>query len=237
VVGLDGAVASAVAAVADARTLRIGVINHNKCWLARREAAVAHFLHDAELVVPESSVVWAARILGHGGVEAAWGVALMGRLLEAAGELRWSVYLLGAREDVNRSLAGRFPDRWPGARLVGRHHGYLDDASSERVRTEIVTLEPDLLLVAMGSPLQERFLASLPTQGGARVRLGVGGSFDVHAGLRKDAPAWVRGSGFEWLWRAAQSPRLLRRYLVRNPWFVAAVLREKWTGRVPGAAG
>lgn len=231
--GLDGVVARAVEAVDEARTLRIAVTNHSKCWLALRDPAVRGFLEEAEVVAAESSVVWAARTLGHAGVEAAWGVVLMGRLLEQAHLRGWGVYLLGARREVNDALARRMGATWPGARLVGRRHGYLDAADEGRLADEVMGLAPDLLLVAMGSPRQERFIASLPERGGPRVRLGVGGSFDVHAGLRRDAPGWVRGSGLEWLWRAAQSPRLFRRYLVRNPWFVAAVLRERWTGRVP----
>lgn len=226
----DDVVALAAEAVALRRTLRIAVTNHNKCWLGRRDPAVRAFLEEAEVVGAETSVVWAARALGLEGVGAAPGVALMGRLLERAHEGRWSVYLLGAREDVNQALADKVRARWPGARLAGRHHGYLGPEDAERVRAEVMSLAPDLLLVAMGSPLQERFLSTLPAAGGPRVRLGVGGSFDVHAGLKRDAPRWLRGSGMEWLWRSVQSPRLLPRYLVRNPWFVAAVLRERWLG-------
>lgn len=226
----DDVVELAVAAVAAGRTLRIAVTNHNKCWLGRRDPAVRSFLEDAEVVGAETSVVWAARALGREGVGAAPGVVLMGRLLERAHEGGWSVYLLGAREPVSRALADRMRTSWPGVRLAGRHHGYLTRDDEERVRGDVMTAAPDLLLVAMGSPLQERFLATLPVGKGPRVRLGVGGGFDVHAGMKSDAPRWIRGSGMEWLWRSAQSPRLLPRYLVRNPWFVAAVLRERWLG-------
>lgn len=226
----DEVVGLATAAVATGRTLRIAVTNHNKCWLGRRDPAVRSFLEEAEVVGAETSVVWAARALGEDGVRPAPGVVLMGRLLDEAHRRAWSVYLLGARERVSRTLEDRVRARWPGARVVGRHHGYLTPEDEVRVRGEVMASSPDLLLVAMGSPLQERFLAALPAGTGPRVRLGVGGGFDVHAGVKRDAPSWVRGSGMEWLWRAAQSPRLLPRYLVRNPWFVAAVLQERWRG-------
>jgi N-acetylglucosaminyldiphosphoundecaprenol N-acetyl-beta-D-mannosaminyltransferase len=88
----------------------------------------------------------------------------------------------------------------------------------------------------MGSPLQERFLGTLPPAAAPRISIGVGGAFDVFAGLREEAPRWVRGSGFEWLWRSLQDPRLLARYLVVNPWFVGAVLRERFLGP-PGEPG
>ena len=234
---LQGVERLATEAVARGEALRVVVTNHNKCWLAFRDPVLRACLEDADVVAAETSVVWAARTLGLQGVEPAWGVALMERFLDRASEGGWRVFLLGAREEVNAALAARCRDRWPGVRVVGRHHGYLDPDAETRVLDQVTSLAPDLLLVAMGSPLQERFLSRLPTGGGPRVRLGVGGSFDVHAGLKRDAPAWVRGSGVEWLWRSLQDPRLLRRYAVVNPWFVSAVVRERITGRVPEPRG
>lgn len=230
---LDGAVRYATRAVRTGIPLRIAVLNHNKCRIARRDPVVRAFLDEAELVVAESSVVWAARVLGRPGVGAAWGVALMGRLLEQADEGGWSVYFLGAQAPVVEALVSGVGKKYPSLVVAGSHHGYLSEADRGRIREELAAVRPDLLLVAMGSPLQERFLASLGRDGGPVVSLGVGGSFDVHAGRKRDAPAWVRGSGLEWLYRALLSPRLLRRYAVVLPWFVFAVLRERLTGRTP----
>ncbi|MEQ9398216.1 MAG: WecB/TagA/CpsF family glycosyltransferase [Longimicrobiales bacterium] len=228
---LDGAVDLAVHAVDTGRVLRIGVVNHNKCWLARRDPSLRAFLEEAELVVAESSVEWAARLLGFDGVGAAWGVALMARLLERADAGGWSVYFLGAEASVTDRLVHRVRANHPGLVVAGWHHGYLSDQDAARVREELASVRPDLLLVAMGSPRQERFLASVGRDGGPRVSLGVGGSFDVHAGRKADAPGWIRGSGFEWLYRALLSPRLFRRYAVVIPWFVGAVVRERLTRR------
>lgn len=219
--------------MAHRQPLRIVVTNHHKCWLAARDPSLREAMERADLVVAETSVVWAARVLGRPSVGAAWGVELMGRLLDEAAEGGWGVYLLGARAEVVEALARDVPRRWPGARVAGAHHGYLTDDDRERVVAELRSSAPELLLVAMGSPTQERLLNSLGDGGGPLVSLGVGGSFDVWAGAKVDAPAWLRGSGFEWLYRSLQSPRLLRRYAVVGPWFVAAVLRERLTGRTP----
>ena len=79
----------------------------------------------------------------------------------------------------------------------------------------------------MGSPRQEQWIESQRGRLQVRVAMGVGGSFDVLAGIKKDAPQWVRHGG-EWLYRLAQDPRSLwKRYLKTNPWFVAQVLRER----------
>ena len=165
-----------------------------------------------------------------------WGVELAARLLERADRGGWSVYLLGGRAGVCERAAAAVRGRFPGLVLAGHHHGYLgDDGLRTGVVAALKRVRPDLLLVGMGSPLQEDFLASLPAGAVPAVSVGVGGTFDVLAGLRREAPSWVRGSGFEWLWRSAQDPRLLARYLVVNPWFVAAVLRERLLG--PGHPG
>lgn len=227
-VDLEEVLARCEHALAEGRRLRIAVTNANKCWLAARDPELRAFLDAAELVVPETAVVWGARVLGRPGVRPVWGVALTAELLGRADRHGWSVFLLGARAEVCARAAAAVADRFPGARLVGHHHGYLGEpAVREGAVRALAETRPQLLLLAMGSPLQERFLASLPDEAAPGIALGVGGTFDVLAGLREEAPAWVRGSGFEWLWRSAQDPRLLRRYAVVNPWFVAAVLRER----------
>lgn len=230
---LEGVLGCAVQAVAQGNPLRIVVLNHNKCWLARRDPVLRNLLEDAEIVAAESSAVWAARQLGLHTVGAAWGVVVMGRLLREADARRWTAYFIGATPDVIEDLVAEVGKKFPGVRVVGAHHGYLSDEDAARLRSDVGERRPDLLLLAMGSPRQEHFMAALGVDGGGLVTLGVGGSFDVHAGRKPDAPAWVRGSGFEWLYRALITPRLFRRYAVVIPWFVAAVLRERIAGRGP----
>jgi N-acetylglucosaminyldiphosphoundecaprenol N-acetyl-beta-D-mannosaminyltransferase len=174
-------------------------------------------------------MAWAARRLGIDGVHHVGGITLMERLLDVAAARGRTVYLLGAAPDVVEALATRLGRERPGLRLVGWHHGYLDDDAWEAVVAELGQARPDLLFVGMGSPLQERRIAELAARLPAlKVAMGVGGSFDVLAGRKKDAPAWARGRGLEWVYRLAQDPaRLWRRYLVTNTWFVAAVARDR----------
>jgi N-acetylglucosaminyldiphosphoundecaprenol N-acetyl-beta-D-mannosaminyltransferase len=230
-IDLGGAVRLAVEAVRGGRRLRIAVTNANKCYLAWRDPTLRSFLEGADLVVPETAVVWGARVLGRQGVEPVWGAVLAGRLLGEADRLGWSVYLVGARAEVSERAGAAVRARYPGLRLAGQHHGYLNDPDVRgAVVAELSRVRPDLLLVGMGSPLQERFLATLPEDAAPRISIGVGGTLDVLAGVREPAPAWIRGTGLEWLWRSAQDPRKLARYLVVNPWFVGAVLRERLLG-------
>ncbi|MBX6366002.1 MAG: WecB/TagA/CpsF family glycosyltransferase [Gemmatimonadetes bacterium] len=226
-VGLEGAVAFVASALARQRACRIVVTNANKAWLAARDARLRAILEGADLVVAEWATAWAARRLGVAGVEHVGGITLMVRLLAEAEARGWSCYFLGAAPGVADAMVARLRRERPRLRIAGWYHGYLDEASGAAVAAALRATRPDLLFVAMGSPLQEYYLAALPAES-AGAALGVGGSFDVLAGLKRDAPAWARGHGLEWLYRLAQDPRRLwRRYLVTNTWFVARVLRER----------
>jgi N-acetylglucosaminyldiphosphoundecaprenol N-acetyl-beta-D-mannosaminyltransferase len=234
-VGLDGAVAMVRAALAEGRSLRILVANANKAWQAKRDAALREALAGADLVVPEWALTWAAARLGREAIPYVRGIELMGRLLDAAEAGGWSVFFLGARPEVVERLAARMLQQRPTLRLAGYQHGFLDAASAERLEAELVRTAPDLLFVAMGSPRQEYWIQQLPRDSGPRVVMGVGGSFDVFAGIKRDAPRWAQGNGLEWLYRLMQDPRnLWRRYLVTNSWLIAAVLRERLRGRQDG---
>lgn len=225
---MAGAVREVRGALAGGKRCRILVVNANKAWLARRDERLRGILEGAELVIPEWAMVWAAARLGLEGIHHIGGITLMVRLLEEAEAEGWTVYLLGARPEVVDALAERLGSERPALRVVGWHHGYLDEEGTARVRAELAELRPDLLFVAMGSPLQEYWIDEGWGEHGARVALGVGGSFDVLAGLKRDAPAWARGRGLEWLYRLAQDPRRLwRRYLVTNSWFLWEIARGR----------
>ncbi len=226
-VTMEGTIAAVAAAIAEGRRYRVLVTNANKAWLASRDERLRNALEAAELVIPEFATVWAAARLGRAGIRQVGGITLMKQLLPEAAGRGWRCYFLGARPAVIEAMVRRLRSAFPHLRIAGWHDGYLNEASSAAVSRELRRLRPDLLFVAMGSPLQEYFIDALPA-GSATVAVGVGGSFDVLAGLKHDAPDWLRGTGFEWVYRLAQDPRhLWRRYLVTNPWFVVQVLRER----------
>ena len=233
-VTMDGAVAAAAGAIAAGRRCNMIVVNANKSWQAARDARLRRIIERAEMVIPEWATFWASRRLGVPGIHHLGGITLMDRLLDAAPQRGWSVYFLGAQPQVVAALVDRQPRLRPGLRVAGSHHGYLDEAARRAVHEELLRVQPDLLFVAMGSPTQEYFIDELP-EAAARVRLGVGGSFDVLAGFKRDTPSWIRGTGFEWLYRLSQDPRRYwRRYLVTNTWFVWQVLRERVGRSVAG---
>jgi N-acetylglucosaminyldiphosphoundecaprenol N-acetyl-beta-D-mannosaminyltransferase len=85
----------------------------------------------------------------------------------------------------------------------------------------IQNAQPHIVWVGLSTPKQERFMAQLIERLPTQLMVGVGAAFDIHAGLRRDAPAWMKSCGLQWLHRLAQEPRRLgKRYLANNPRFV-----------------
>jgi exopolysaccharide biosynthesis WecB/TagA/CpsF family protein len=132
-----------------------------------------------------------------------------------------SVYLLGGRPGMAARARDRLTAEVPGLRIVGIRDGYFPRSETREVLADIRASGAVVLMVALGSPLQERWLDRHLADTGARVGLGVGGFFDFSAGAVRRAPAWMNSVGLEWLFRLAMEPqRLARRYVVGNPLFL-----------------
>ncbi len=206
----------------------IAVLNANKMWIADRNADVHRILMEAELVIPEFAIVWGCRVLGTPLREHIGGIMLLNAMLPRLELERVPIYFLGAQEHVVRQMLERLSLQYPALAVAGARSGYFKPSESDHVVEAINCSGAQILFVAMGSPRQERWIEAHRQVLQVRVAMGVGGSFDVLAGIKKDAPPWVRHGG-EWLYRLAQEPRALwKRYLKTNPWFVAQVLREKF---------
>lgn len=147
-------------------------------------------------------------------------------LAESRRSLR--VFLVGARPDVVRAAQQRLAERFPQHRWIGHQHGYYAPRDEERTLDSIRATQPDLLLVAMGNPLQEEWIARCADRTGAVVCLGVGALFDFIAERVPRAPLWVRRMGCEWVFRLIQEPgRMWRRYLIGNVTFLWAARGDK----------
>jgi alpha-1,3-mannosyltransferase len=144
---------------------------------------------------------------------------------------RYRVFLLGGRPGVAERVKRHFSGRYPQHQIVGCHHGYLGKEDEAEVNAMIQALRADVVLVAMGNPLQERWLAENLRSTGARLGFAVGALFDFASGNAHRAPAWMRSARLEWVYRLIQEPRrLCGRYLVGNPLFVLRVLGQRVSG-------
>lgn len=138
------------------------------------------------------------------------------------------VFLVGARPDVVAEAHRKFAERYPRHAWLGHQHGYYQAADEDSVLERIRDARPDLLLVAMGNPLQEAWIARCADQAGATVCIGVGALFDFVAERVQRAPMWIRRIGCEWIFRLLQEPgRMWRRYLIGNLAFLWAARGDR----------
>jgi N-acetylglucosaminyldiphosphoundecaprenol N-acetyl-beta-D-mannosaminyltransferase len=217
-------------AVSSRRQLHIGVVNAAKIVNMLRDPELRAAVMDSDVIYADGiSVVWASRFLKKPLPQRIAGIDLMTAILERGNIEGYRVFCLGATDEVLGKVCGTFAERYPGLTIAGSHHGYFGESEEEAVAQLIKAARPDVLLVAITSPKKERFMAKWADVIGVPVVHGVGGSFDVVAGLVKRAPeAWQR-MGLEWLYRVKQEPRRLwKRYLVTNALFVKLLILEKF---------
>ena len=243
-VTMDGVVALCADAVDTRRRVLVGVVNAAKIVKLRRDDLLRTSLLECDVVLADGqSVVWASRLLRRPLPERVTGIDLFERLLELADRERSRIYLLGARPDVLATLQHRIRERFPNIVVAGAADGYfpLDDAAA--VAADIRDARADMLFLGMTTPKKEIFLARYADELDVPVLHGVGGSFDVLAGVTKRAPLSWQRLGMEWLYRLLQEPRrLFRRYAVTNSVFIALTLKElamptpSYADRSPGRA-
>jgi N-acetylglucosaminyldiphosphoundecaprenol N-acetyl-beta-D-mannosaminyltransferase len=183
-------------------------------------------------------VVWACRALGVPVPEKVSGSDLVPALMDRAEEEGWRVYLLGGAEGVAESASRRLQRTHPCLRVVGTASPRIDLGAPEAQRNEILDdirmASPDLVLVGLGAPKQEKWIDASAALLRPAVLLGVGASIDFLAGAVRRAPRWMSAAGLEWAYRLAHEPRRLwRRYLLRDPAFLLIVLRQLRAQRAP----
>lgn len=175
-----------------------------------------------------ASVVKASRYLGTPLPERVAGIDLMLSLVKLSEERGYSVYLLGAKQEVVEKTAEVLRAQHPRLNLVGIHNGYFKESEWPDISRELKGINPDLVFVGITSPMKEYLIEYLQDDGNDSVFMGVGGSFDVISGNIPRAPKWMQKAGLEWLFRVIQEPRrLFKRYFVGNWTFIKAVWKEK----------
>jgi N-acetylglucosaminyldiphosphoundecaprenol N-acetyl-beta-D-mannosaminyltransferase len=192
--------------------------------LAREDLELAAIYKTAALVTADSAgVVWGLSRQG-GPVEQVSGVELVGRLCALSADHGYRIYLLGSAPGVAQQAAERLRLKYPGCNIVGTRHGYFPVDDADVVAQEVAVEKPDILLVALGIPRQEKFIARTMATIKPKVAMGVGGSLDVYSGIVKRAPVFVQRIRMEWLWRLVLNPRKWQK-VARLPRFVWLVLR------------
>lgn len=214
------------------RTRTVYFVNANTLNLACDDPGYRDVLRAADVVYGDGSGVRLAVRALHGVTLAdnVNGTDFVPRLFESRAGRGYRAFLLGGTEEMNARAADHVRRHFPGFELVGRHHGYLDDATSAQAVAAINAAAPHLLLVGMGNPLQERWIHTWRERLSVPVCLAIGGLFAYWSGDLDRAPVWVRRLGFEWVHLLARQPRKAGRYLLGNPLFLARVAAARIAG-------
>jgi exopolysaccharide biosynthesis WecB/TagA/CpsF family protein len=182
-----------------------------------------------ERVYPDGiGVRLAAQMFGDGVEENINGTDLFPLLCQRLAGTSHGIFLLGAREGLAEKVAENMTERYPGITFAGCQHGYFTAENEDEVINKINASGASVLLVALGAPQQELWLARNRDRLNVRILMGVGGLFDYYSGRIERAPVWIREIGLEWVWRLLQEPgRMWRRYVIGNPLFLYRVWQQK----------
>jgi N-acetylglucosaminyldiphosphoundecaprenol N-acetyl-beta-D-mannosaminyltransferase len=210
---------------AQPRCRTVAAANVHVVTEAALHADFAGAVRNADLVLPDGMpLVWAGRMLGSRLADRCYGPTLMEKALDRF-RPACSHYLYGSTQSTLNDLVVAIQRRWPGVRIVGAvspPFGPFDDRVEEANIAAINASGADILWIGMGCPKQELWMHRYRDRLNVKVVLAVGAAFDFIAGRVPQAPRWMQQAGLEWAFRLwAEPKRLWRRYLFRNPYFVA----------------
>ena len=216
------------------KALLLGVVNVAKLVNCHKNIELQRSLMEADIVLADGlPIIWLSRMLGDPLPERVTGIDIMYELLKEANKKHYRVYFLGARPEVLQTMIKTIQKDYPGIPIAGYRDGYFDKDEEQDVAKNIKDSHADILFVGISSPKKENFLKNWLNFIGVPICHGVGGSFDILAGVTNRAPIWMQKCGLEWLYRLIQEPRRMwKRYLITNMIFIKlcfeAVLRARF---------
>jgi N-acetylglucosaminyldiphosphoundecaprenol N-acetyl-beta-D-mannosaminyltransferase len=203
--------------------------------VAQDDDAFIRILNDSFLTVPDGMpTVWVGRHQGFT-MERVYGPDFMRDFCRHSVVRGYRHFLYGGGEGVAEALKSSLVRMIPGLQIAGTYtppFRPLNSSELDDLRTVVERTRPDVMWIGLSTPKQERFMAEYLDELNVKVMVGVGAAFDVHTGRIKDAPAWVKKIGMQWLHRVAQDrKRLWKRYLRNNPrfvWKICLQLSSEW---------
>ena len=172
-------------------------------------------LNDNNILVPDGiSIIKKAKQYNINIKERITGVDISSKALEICNKNKKSIYLFGSKKEVLDKLIININQKYPNINIVGFSDGYVED--KDKIMQEIISLSPDLILIALGVPNQELLINKYIEKARKGVFIGVGGTFDVLSGCKKRAPKLFIKLNLEWLYRIICEPTRLKRFIQNN---------------------
>lgn len=221
----NGAIEYALELEKTDKVSQVVTINPEMFDCAKIDKEFSDILNSAEMVIPDGvGVKLGLKILGNN-VEKIAGIDFARKMIDKSAENNLPVALIGAKPEVIKLAKENLEKEVEGLNIVYIQDGYFKD--DDRVLEELKNANPRLILVALGSPKQEKFIAKAKNILNYGLMVGVGGSFDVWSGTVERAPEIYQKFGIEWLYRTVKQPERFKRIFPTLPLFVLRVLREK----------
>lgn len=198
--------------------------------MAQKDEEFYNILRNAELATPDSVGVMIGGKLQKKPFKARIpGQSYFRKVLEVGEKEGWTFYMLGGEGDVPRLAVENVKKVYPNLNIVGYHEGFFSEDSEERVINEINSLKPNVLFVAMGAPIQEKWIAKNKDRLKVDIAAGQGGTFDYEAGKIKRAPEIVQKLCIEWLWRLILQPTRIKRMIVLPIYLIKIIFTKDIT--------
>lgn len=183
--------------------------------MAQKDEEFYNILKNAELATPDSvGVMIGGKYQKKPFKQRIPGQMYFRKILEVGEKENWTFYMLGGKDDVPELAVKNIKKIYPNLNIVGYHEGFFTEDSEEDVIKEINELQPNVLFVAMGAPIQEKWIAKHKNELKVDVAAGQGGTFDYEAGKIRRAPKVMQKIGLEWLWRLMLQPSRIFRMVV-----------------------
>ena len=198
---------------------------------ARKDERFMRVLNEGDLVVPDGiGVVYASKFNKLKIKHRVAGYDLVQAMFAKLAQTGKTVYFLGGKKESVTVAKENMEKQYPGLKIIGLHDGFFDEKEEILLLSEIRTLQPDVLLVGLGFPRQEFWIADHKSSLPVRVMIGIGGSIDGMSGRVKRAPKIFQRLGLEWFYRLLKQPSRFKRQLVL-PWFMITVIGVKLFGK------
>lgn len=206
------------------------VINALKINLMEADPKLAEIVNACPLINADgASVVWAAKRLGIPLKERVTGCDMFQNLVRVAADKGYKIFLFGAKEEVVTKVKSIYEKQYPGIQIVGYRNGYFTEKDEPQIVKQMHDSGADMMFVAFSSPKKEYWVNKYLNEIGIPFVMGVGGSFDIVAGVTERAPKWFQEHGLEWFYRFIQEPkRMWKRYIIGNTKFVALTYKYKF---------
>lgn len=213
--------------LAEEKRMFIVTANPEAVIFSEKDSEVEALLYDCDTtIVPDGvGIVKGAHLLGYKVNERIPGIDVAEKLMELGSELNKSIFLLGSKQEVIDAMLKVIEEKYSGLTVAGAVNGYVDD--KDAVLKKAKELEPDIILVALGVPAQEKLIYKHYKEFKKGIFVGVGGSLDVLSGTKARAPKFYIDYELEWLYRILKEPKRIKRFFKSNIKFLFKIIKEK----------